>query len=68
MTKLLLLVFLTVPLYGCPDTKVPKVPPKVPEPKLLIDDKKRGDMVMSPPEHQAGTQFAEPRVPAINRQ
>lgn len=67
MAKLLPLVFLTALLYGCPDNKVPKIPPKAPEPKLLMDDKKRGDTLMSPPEHQAGTQFAEPRVPAINR-
>ncbi len=67
MAKLLSFVFLSALLCGCPDTKIPKVPPKAPEPKLLLDDKKRGDTVMSPPEHQAGTQFAEPRVPAINR-
>ena len=67
MTKWLPFVFVTTLLCGCPDPKVPKVPPKAPEPKLTMDDKKRGDVRMSPPGHLAGTQFAEPRAPAINR-
>ena len=65
MTKLLPIIFAAILLCGCPDAKVPKVPPKAPEPKILLKEK-RGDMVMSPPEHLAGTQFAEPRVPTIN--
>ena len=65
MARLLPIIFITALLYGCPDTKVPKIPPKVPEPKLQMDNKKRGDMVVSPPEHHVGTQFAEPRVPAL---
>lgn len=67
MTKLLPFVFTTTLLCGCPEAKVPKVPPHAPEPKLLMDDKKKGDIVMSPPRRLDGTQFAEPRVPAINR-
>ncbi len=55
MTKLLPFVFATTMLCGCPDTKIPKVPPKAPEPKMLMDDKKKGDTATSPPEHQAGT-------------
>lgn len=36
MKTLLPLVFFTVLLCGCPDTsKLPKVPPKVPEPKVV---------------------------------
>ena len=68
MTKLLPFVFSTALLCGCPDSKIPKTPPKAPEPKMQMDDKKKGDIVMSPPEHLTSTQFAEPRVPAINRQ
>ena len=67
MTKLMPLVFATALLCGCPESKIPKIPPKAPEPKLLIDDKKTGDIPMSPAEHLAGTQLAKPRVPAINR-
>lgn len=67
MTKLMPLVFTTLLLSGCPDSKIPKGPPKAPEPKLLMDDKKRDDILMSPLEHRMGAQFAEPRVPAINR-
>lgn len=67
MTKLIPLVFTMLLLSGYPDSKIPKVPPKAPEPKLLMDDKKRGDISMSPLEHRVGAQFAEPRVPAINR-
>ena len=40
MTKLMPLVFTTLLLSGCPDSKIPKGPPKAPEPNLLMDDKK----------------------------
>ena len=30
-------------LYGCPDTKIPKAPPKIPEPKAA--------MLVEPPAH-----------------
>lgn len=33
MKPLLSLTLVTLLLCGCPDTKIPKVPPKVPEPK-----------------------------------
>ena len=33
MKSVLLLPFITALLCGCPDAKVPKAPPKVPEPK-----------------------------------
>lgn len=31
------LTLTAVLLYGCPDAKVPKVPPKVPEPKAVAN-------------------------------
>ena len=67
MTKLTPLVFTTLLLSGCPHSKIPKGPPKAPEPNLLMDDKKRDDILMSPPEHRMDAQFAEPRLPAISR-
>ena len=67
MAKLLPLIFLTSLLYGCPDTKIPKAPPKAPEPKLTVNDKKTGDAVVSPPEHLAGTPLAKPLMPAVIR-
>jgi hypothetical protein len=35
MKKLLPLILLAMLLSACPDAKIPKPPPKVPEPKLL---------------------------------
>jgi hypothetical protein len=35
MKKLLPLTLLALLLSGCPDAKIPKPPPKVPEPKLM---------------------------------
>ena len=35
MKKLLPLLFLAMLLSACPDSKIPKPPPKVPEPKLV---------------------------------
>ena len=37
MKKLLPLAFVAMFLYGCPDSKLPSPPPKVPEPKLAIN-------------------------------
>jgi hypothetical protein len=35
MKKLLPLTLLALLLSGCPDSRIPKPPPKVPEPKLM---------------------------------
>ncbi len=43
MKPLLSLTLVTLLLCGCPDTKIPKVPPKVPEPKAPVS------MLHSPP-------------------
>ncbi len=37
MKPYLPLVVLAMLLSGCPDPKIPKVPPKVPEPKVGLD-------------------------------
>ena len=35
MKRLVPLILLALLLSGCPDSKIPKPPPKVPEPKLM---------------------------------
>jgi hypothetical protein len=37
MKKLVPLTLLALLLSGCPDSKMPKPPPKVPQPKLMTD-------------------------------
>ena len=37
MRPLLPMVFASVLLGGCPDSRIPKAPPQVPEPKLAPD-------------------------------
>lgn len=54
MKHLLPLTLVAVLLSGCPDPKVPKVPPKAPEPKAAVSP------LQSPPE-------APPRDPGLYR-
>ena len=50
----LLLVSATMLLAGCPDTKLPKVPPSVPEPKAAISGQDHSGVLAHREHHDRG--------------